>query len=110
MAGKLLDAFETLKKEHANSVARITGCGTAYGIWIKDPEGVDDKKACFKVVYSCFERGLFTQRLGSSFLRCEPQYTISDEELSRCFSIIDGALIDLEKNSTDKDAMKYYIS
>lgn len=110
LAEKLLDAFERLKKEHAKSVARITGCGTAYGIWIKDPEGMDDRKACFKVVYSCFEKGLFTQRLGSSFLRCEPQYTISDDELARCFLIINEALCDLENKKIDPEAMKYYIA
>lgn len=109
IASMMLSAFDDLKAKHPSSVAGVTGCGTAYGIWVKDPEGKDDRKACFKVLFRCFENGLFTQRLGSSFLRCEPEYTITDEELEGCFGIISGALSDLEQGRIGGECMKFYV-
>ncbi|MGN0908932.1 MAG: aspartate aminotransferase family protein [Succinivibrio sp.] len=109
LAQLMLEAFATLKAKHGASLARVTGCGTAYGLWVRDPKGEDDKKACFKVVFRCFENGLFTQRLGSSFLRCEPEYVITDEELSRCFGIISAALTDLEQGRIGDECMEYYV-
>ncbi len=109
LAGMMLDAFDDLKRKHPRSLAGVTGCGTAYGIWVKDPDGKDDRKSCFKTLFRCFENGLFTQRLGSSFLRCEPEYTITDEELQKCFAIISGALSDLEQGRIDDGCMEYYV-
>lgn len=109
LASRMLDHFGKLKASHGASLAGVTGCGTAYGIWVRDPDGADDRKACFKVLFDCFERGLFTQRLGSSFLRCEPEYTITDDELDRCFGIIGDALSDLEQGRIGDQCMEYYV-
>ena len=47
------------------------------------------------MVKRCYELGLYTQRLSSSWLRIEPQLNLSHDLLDKGFKIIELALNDL---------------
>lgn len=108
IAKALEDFYAGLKRRHPQAVARLTGLGTARGLWLRSQDGrEDDQTACFKVIYECFVRGLYTQRLGSSFLRLEPEYTLTNEQLQQAFGIIEGAIAALECGEIDDACLKW---
>lgn len=87
-----------------------TGLGLAHGLWIKSPDPrFGDEQACFMVMWRCFELGLYTQRLGSSFLRLEPQLNLGEQRLNEGFDLIEQALSDLETGKIGIECLKYML-
>ncbi len=99
-----IDNLISLVKEHLDFliqryphlIKKVTGLGLAYGLWLKDiNENCNCEKAAAFMVKRCYELGLYTQRLSSSWLRIEPQLNLSHDLLDKGFKIIELALNDL---------------
>lgn len=104
---QLAGALQDLKLAHPKSVAKITGLGFAYGLWIRSPLAqYSDEEAAYLVMRKAFDLGLYTMRLGSSWLRIEPPLNISPNELQEAFKIFDEALTALEQDRCDKETLK----
>lgn len=96
-SGRLRQGLRELQQRHPAVVQKITGIGSAFGLWVKSNQpDFDDHTACLKVIRACFDRGLFTQRLGSSWIRIEPQLNISLQDLELGLSLLDEGLTLLE--------------
>lgn len=87
-----------------------TGLGLAHGLWIKSPfPQWSAEQACFMVMWRCFEEGLYTQRLDSSFLRLEPQLNLGERLLNEGFDIIEQALADLADGKIGPECLQYML-
>ncbi len=103
----LAKALQELMQKHPLSAARFTGLGFAYGLWIKSPLAqFTDDEAAFLVMRKAFDLGVYTMRLGSSWLRIEPPLNIEQKELQDAFKILDEALSALEQGRCDKETLK----
>lgn len=89
----LYQSLYSLQEKYPQVIEKITGIGYAFGLWIKSNRpGLDDDAACLEVIRRCFNKGLYTHRLGSSWMRIEPQLNISMDDLSRGIAIITEAV------------------
>ena len=96
-----IDALATLMRERLDRlcslypalISKVTGKYLAYGLWLKSFKKFSKAQdtAAF-MVKRCFDLGLYTQRLSSSWLRLEPFLNMSQTELNQGFDIIEKAL------------------
>ena len=106
----LYEGLNTLKNKHPKSVSHITGIGFAFGLWIKSiDQRLNNNQACFMVMYKAFELGLYTMRLGSNWLRIEPQLNISNDDLQKGLKILDEALTAFENGQISTDCLKWML-
>lgn len=106
----LYEGLNTLKNKHPKSVSHITGIGFAFGLWIKSiDQRLNNNQACFMVMYKAFELGLYTMRLGSNWLRIEPQLNISNDDLQKGLKILDEALTVFENGQISTDCLKWML-
>lgn len=94
---RLRQGLQELQQRHPAVVQKITGVGSAFGLWVQSNQpDLDDNTACLRVIQACFERGLFTQRLGSNWIRIEPQLNIRMQDLELGLRLLDEGLTLLE--------------
>lgn len=96
-----------LVEKHPSMVKGFRNLGLSMGIEIKDPAGISDNDAIFKVLFHCYELGLIVISVAGNILRIQPPLNIEPEQLQKGFDIIDQSLTDYENGLIPDDVMKF---
>ncbi len=89
----LYQSLYALQEKHNEVVEKITGIGYAFALWIKSNQsGVDDNEATCRIIRRCADLGLYVMRLGSNWIRIEPQFNITLEDLKKGLAILEQAV------------------
>ncbi len=108
---RIVEEMEKLKAKHPETVGFYRGRGMSWAIGIvkKDEKGntIPDGDSTFKICFRSYEKGLIIITLGENLLRVQPPLNISDENLTKAFTILDEALTELEEGRISDDVFDY---
>ncbi len=96
-----------LKAKHPKLVAFARNLGFSMGIGIQKEDGSPDADGVFKVLFRAYEKGLVVISLAGWILRIQPPLTITPEQLTRGFEIIDEAMCEYEQGLISDDVLKF---
>ena len=96
-----------LKAKHPKLVAFTRNLGFSMGIGIQKEDGSPDADGVFKVLFRAYEKGLVVISLAGWILRIQPPLTITPEQLTRGFEIIDEAMCEYEQGLISDDVLKF---
>lgn len=96
-----------LKAMHPKLVAFTRNLGFSMGIGIQKEDGSPDADGVFKVLFRAYEKGLVVISLAGWILRIQPPLTITPEQLTRGFEIIDEAMCEYEQGLISDDVLKF---
>ena len=74
----LMDFFmDNLCHNFSDIVIKCCGVGLARAVFVQSLYARDtNNEACYKIICSCFGRGLYLMRIGSNWLRLEPFFNL----------------------------------
>ncbi|SPT70610.1 aspartate aminotransferase family protein [Anaerobiospirillum thomasii] len=107
----LMDFFmDDLCHNFSDIVIKCCGVGLARAVFVRSLYTSDtDNEACYKIICSCFGRGLYLMRIGSNWLRLEPFLNMPEDLMLKAFDIIKEAFYEYRSNKID-DGVKKYMS
>ena len=100
---KLLDKLgKDLIEKHPDFINKIRNIGMSMGIELK----TKDEDITYKIIYSCYEKGLIMMLLAGNVLRVQPPLNIEPENLEKGFKIIDEAIKDYKDGKISDEVLK----
>ena len=102
---KLLDKLgKDLKEKHQDIIENIRNIGMTMGIVIKDE---DNGNNTYKIIFRCYEKGLFLISLSGNIIRIQPPLNTPPELLVKGFNIISESLEDFKAGKISNEVLKY---
>lgn len=93
-SGKLITDMLNDLKSTINILGETRGLGLSIGQEILC--GNDNKNACAKICWRCWEKGLILTFLGGNVLRIQPPLVITEDEIERGINIIKESITDYQ--------------
>ena len=102
---KLLDQLgKDLKEKHQDIIEGVRNIDMSMGIDIKDK---DDGNTTYKIIFRCYEKGLFITALNGNILRIQPPLNTPSELLVKGFNIISEFIEDFKAGRISDGILEY---
>lgn len=102
---KLLDQLgKDLKEKHQDIIESVRNIGMSMGIDIKDKDGGN---TTYKIIFRCYEKGLFITTLNGNILRIQPPLNTPSELLVKGFNIISESIEDFKGGRINDGVLEY---
>ncbi len=94
-------------KKSLPSLGEPRGLGLSIALEIVDEDGRPDRRACAKICYRCWERGLILTFLSDNVLRIQPPLVITEEETKRALGILRKSIEDYENGLISDEVLAF---
>jgi 4-aminobutyrate aminotransferase len=97
---RVLEALAGLKQRH-RGIGMVAGIGLQLAVELVDAAGRPDAGRAEQVLYRCLAGGLSFKIAGGNVLSLSPPLNVAEHELCRAVDILDAALDDKERNTSE---------